>query len=183
MFGLLANFNPGIWQSFVELFAKMSPWVYGLFFLGIIFCVIEILIPGFGFFGISGVIMVVLAMVLRMIAGGNAWMLLFMVLIASIIVGVEFAVIGHSIRKGKLSKTDIFNVGTAVSTGVTQGTKDFSSLVGQTATTLNPLRPVGQAKFEDGQIVDVMAQNGFVEANTTVKVILVEGQRVVVEQI
>ncbi len=171
------------WQSFVTLFAEMSPYVYALFILGIIFCVIEMAMPGFGVFGILGLVMVVLAIVLRMVAGGNAWMLLFMVLISGTIIGVAFVVVGRSIKQGKLSKTEIFNVGTAVSTGVTQGTKDFSNLVGKQATTINALRPVGQARFEDGSIVDVIAHNGFIEANTNVKVILVEGQRVVVEQI
>ena len=171
------------WQSLVALFAEMSPWVYVLFILGIIFCVIEMAMPGFGVFGVLGLLMIAVAIILRMIAGGDAWMLLFMVLISGALIGTAFAVVGRSIKKGKLSKTEIFSVGTAVSTGVTQGTKDFSSLVGTTATTINALRPVGQARFEDGSIVDVIAHNGFIEANTTVKVILVEGQRVVVEQI
>ena len=171
------------WQSLVALFAEMSPWVYGLFILGIIFCVIEMAMPGFGIFGVLGLIMIVLAIILRMVAGGNAWMLLFMVLISGALIGTAFAVVGRSIKKGKLSKTEIFSVGTAVSTGVTEGTKDFTNLVGTTATTLNALRPVGQARFEDGSIVDVIAHNGFIEANNQVKVILVEGQRVVVEQI
>lgn len=179
----LVQATTGAWQSFLQLFAEMSPWVYALFILGTIFCVIEIASPGFGVFGILGLIMLALAIVLRMLAGGNAWMLLFMVLISGAIIAVAFVFVSRSIKNGKLSKTEIFKVGTAVSTGVTEGTKDFSSLVGATATTVNALRPVGQARFEDGQIVDVIAQNGFVDADVVVKVILVEGQRVVVEQI
>ena len=171
------------WQSFVQLFAEMSPWVYGLFILGIIFCVVEIAMPGFGVFGILGLVMLIIAITWRMIAGGNAWMLLFMIAISGTIIGVSFVLVGRSIRQGKLGKTEIFNVGTAVSTGVTEGTKDFSSLVGAQATTINALRPIGQARFEDGSIVDVIAQNGFIDAHQRVKVILVEGQRVVVEQI
>jgi len=173
----------GAWQSFLQLFAEMAPWVYALFFLGIIFCVIEIVSPGFGVFGILGILMLAAAIVLRMLAGGNAWMLLFMVLIAGVIIAVAFVVVGRSIKRGKLSKTEIIRVGTAVSTGVTEGTKDFSSLVGQIGTTVNALRPIGQARFEDGNVVDVIAKTGFVEAGATVKVVFVEGQKVVVEQI
>ena len=57
-------------SSFARLFSEMNPFVIAMFIIGIVFCVIELLIPGFGFFGISGIVLVCAAIVVRMVMGG-----------------------------------------------------------------------------------------------------------------
>ena len=79
-------------SSFVRLFTDMNPWCIGLFVLGIIFCIIEVFMPGFGFFGISGTIMIVIGMILRLIFDGDAWMLLYMLLIFAALLVLLFFV-------------------------------------------------------------------------------------------
>lgn len=56
----------------------------------------------------------------------------------------------------------------------------LAHLAGQQGHALTPLRPAGAAMIGDAR-VDVVAQGRFIEANTPIKVILVEGNRVVVE--
>ena len=58
----------------------------------------------------------------------------------------------------------------------------LTHLIGKEGRTLTPLRPGGSALIGEAR-VDVIAQGKFVEANTPVKVIHVEGNRVVVEPI
>lgn len=166
-------------DSFVRLFTEMNGWTIVLFILGIIFCAIEACVPGFGFFGIAGCIMIVAGIVVRMIFGGDLYMLLYMILIALALFFVLFFVASMLIRKGRLGKTAIFNVGTAVPEDKTEGTRDFSDLVGKTGVVTSVLRPAGKAKFDD-QVVDVVARDGYVEAGSNVTVLSVEGQRVVV---
>lgn len=166
-------------SEFVTLFSEMTPLVIILFVLGIIFCVIELFTPGFGVFGISGIVFIVVAIVLRMIDGGTLSMLLYMLLISGAIVGILFGVVTHSIKKGKLGKTAIFSVKPSVPEGKTEGTQDFSSLVGNDGVAVTALHPVGRASF-DGNTVDVVARDGFVEQGKTVTVVAVEGQRVTV---
>lgn len=57
--------------------------------------------------------------------------------------------------------------------------ESLNELVGKTAVTLTPLRPVGTCDF-DGRRVQCVAESGFIEKEKTVEVILVEGTRVVV---
>lgn len=52
-------------------------------------------------------------------------------------------------------------------------------LAGTEGTTLTPLRPAGTAEF-DGRRVSVVAETGFIESDTRVRVLRVEGNRVVV---
>ena len=52
-------------------------------------------------------------------------------------------------------------------------------LVGQTGTALTPLRPSGMAMIS-GQRVDVVTEGGMIERHAPIKVVAVEGMRVVV---
>ncbi|MEG1528441.1 MAG: NfeD family protein [Clostridia bacterium] len=171
-----ANF----WQSFVLLFSEMSTIVIVLFVVGILFCLIEVFIPGIGAFGIIGLTSFIVAMIIRMVQDGNAYMLLIMVFFGVTLIGGTFLILSLLIKNGKLDKTKMFLVGTSVSTGITEGTKDYSNLLGKVGTAKTLLRPVGIATF-DQETVDVVALNGVIEAGSQIKVIKVEGQRVVVE--
>ena len=166
-------------ESFVRLFTEMNSWTIALFILGIIFCLIEMFVPGFGFFGISGIVMIVAGIIVRMVCGGDLYMLLYMILIALVLFVLAFWVFSRAITKGRLSKTALFHVDPAVPTGATEGTKDFAYLVGKRGIAATPLRPVGRATF-DGETVDVVARDGFIDENATLTVLETEGSRVVV---
>lgn len=166
-------------DSFVKLFTEMNAWTIAVFALGLVFCIIEMCIPGFGFFGISGTVLIVVGIVLRMVSDGDLLMLVYMVLIALVLFILMFWIISRVITKGRLSKTALFHVDSAVSTGITEGTKDFAFLIGCEGTTQTLLRPVGKASFS-GETVDVVARDSFIAEGKTVVVTAVEGQRVIV---
>ena len=48
-------------MEFVEIFTQMSWIVAALLFLGLVFIVVEVFLPGFGFFGITGALAIVAA--------------------------------------------------------------------------------------------------------------------------
>ncbi len=161
-------------DSFVALFAEMSALVCILFILGFVLCLIEAFTPGFGVAGSLGGIAIVAAIVVRMLDGGDAWMLLFMLLICSALAVTALVLVSRSIKQGKLSKSNMFNVESSVPTGITEGTCDYTALVGATGTTISMLRPVGQAEI-GGSVVDVVANTSFVDSGVAVTVIAVEG--------
>ena len=169
-------------DSFVRLFTEMNSWTIVLFSLGIIFCAIEMFVPGFGFFGISGIVMIVAGIIVRMVFGGDLFMLLYMILIALVLFTLVFWLFSRIITKGRLSKTALFHVDSAVPTGNTEGTKDFAYLVGKSGVAITPLRPVGKASF-GGETIDVVARDGFMDENAKLKVLEAEGSRVVVIEI
>jgi membrane-bound serine protease (ClpP class) len=177
---LITYVQCNIGDSFIRLFTEMSALVVVFFVLGLVFCILELFTPGVGVFGITGALLIVVAIIIRMANGGDIYMLSFMILFAVIIIGGFFILISRSVRKGALSKTKIFHVGTALPTGHTEGTKDFSHLVGAKGKTITFLRPIGKADF-GGEIHDVIAKTGFIDENTEVEVIGVEGQRIVVQ--
>lgn len=169
-------------SSFVRLFTDMNPWCIGLFVLGIIFCIIEVFMPGFGFFGISGTIMIVVGMILRLIFDGDAWMLLYMLLIFAGLLLLLFFVFSKVLKKGVKTKGSIFYSDIAVPEDKTQGTKDFSAFLQKVGTTQTVLRPIGKAMV-GGEVLDVVARDGFIEKGKKVQVIAVEGQKIEVIEI
>ena len=166
-------------SSFARLFTEMNGWTIAIFALGIIFCAIEMILPDFGFFGISGIVLFVTGIVLRMIFDGDALMLLYMVLIGLVLFVFMFWIMSRLITKGRLSKTALFSVKSAVPTGTTEGTRDYTYLVGKQGVAATLLHPVGRANFE-GETVDVVARDSYIPLGATVVVTKVEGQRVVV---
>ena len=91
----------GIGESFVKLFSEMSALVIVLFVLGILLCVIELFSPGFGVFGISGIALIVIAIIIRMVNGGDLYMLAYMFLFSLLFLGGIFAIISRSARKAR----------------------------------------------------------------------------------
>ena len=59
---------------------------------------------------------------------------------------------------------------------------DFTELVEKTGEALTPLRPAGAARI-DGKRIDVVADSGMIEPGEQVRVIRVEGARVVVRKV
>ena len=96
---------------FARLFTEMNAWAIALFALGVIFCAIEMCTPGVGFFGISGIVLVVAGIVVRMVCGGDVYMLLYMVLFAIVLFVVMFVVASLLIRKSKLGQNCDFRRG------------------------------------------------------------------------
>jgi len=165
--------------SFARLFTEMNAITIILFVLGIIFCAVEMCVPGFGVFGIVGTLMIIAGIIVRIVCGGDLMMLLYMIIIALVLFVLMFFVFSKLITKSRLAKTPFFSVDPAVSEGKTEGTKDFSALVGAVGVAQTTLRPVGKAMF-DNQTVDVVARDGFVQQGAEVECIEVEGTRVVV---
>lgn len=166
-------------SSFARLFTEMNAITIILFVLGIIFCAVEMCVPGFGVFGIMGTLMIIAGIIVRVVCGGDLMMLLYMVIIALILFVLMFFVFSKLITKSRLSKTPFFSVDPAVSEGKTEGTKDFSALVGTVGIAQTALHPVGKAIL-DNQTVDVVARDGFVPQGAEVECVEVEGTRVVV---
>jgi Membrane-bound serine protease (ClpP class) len=177
--GLLATF----WQEVDILFSEISVGAAVCLGLGIVFIIIEVFSPGFGFFGISGLLLLILGIVLRVVArdnnGNPLFQILLLLLLSSVIIIVAFIIMSQSAKKGWLSRTPIIMADSAVPTGITGGTADYTELLGKDGVAQSMLRPAGIATI-DGKRYDVVAEGAFIDADTEITVSKVEGVRIVV---
>lgn len=145
--------------------------------VGFMLLVIEMYIPGFGLAGISGTVLMVGGIVLMEPTPLQA---LILVLISVFLLGIAFSLAIHSISKGRLSRSKLV-LNEALNQNQPTASEDLSYFVGKTGTTHTALRPAGIAEF-DGVKLNVVSDGDFVNAQRSVRVERVEGNRIVVRE-
>ena len=94
--------------------------------------------------------------------------LAFLIIAVLVLIGVKFV------------RTVILKTAQNSADGFQAPPKELAALAGQAGRSLSPLRPAGVALVDD-QRVDVITSGEFIEPETEVEVIAVEGSRVVVQ--
>ena len=174
-------FGVNFWNEFVRLFTGMGVAAGVCIVLGLVLVIIEIFQPGFGVFGGLGTLLIIAGIVIRMLQGGSLLMLFIMIFIVVIILLGAFTIMVRSMKYGWLSRTDFIQTGTAVGTDRSEATKDFSQLLDLSGKTTTPLRPSGKAVI-NGTEYDVVAQGAFISSEREIKVVEIEGVRIVVRE-
>jgi membrane-bound serine protease (ClpP class) len=159
-----------------------------LFIAGIVLLALEIfVIPGFGITGISGIILIFLSIFLSLTPGGPFFnyenISIAIVQLTSALVGALILVF---LLAKFLPKTNMFNkLILADEEKAEQGFVSYPSekeLLGAEGIALTTLRPAGSAEF-NGKRVDVVADWEYIEKGKKIKVLRVEGIKVVVKEV
>ncbi|MCL1901937.1 MAG: NfeD family protein [Firmicutes bacterium] len=110
----------------------------------------------------------------------QAVILVFLLLVVVLIV---FLLMLLLVRLGWISHTVLVQNKTAVPMDITEGTLDYTPLLGRTGIATTQLRPIGKALIDDEEY-DVIAFNGMMfEKDTKVVVTKVEGVKIIVKEI
>jgi len=150
-------------------------WVVFLFIFGVVMLVVEAFIPGFGVFGVAGLLAIIASIVL---AAASVKSGLIMLAVALVLAGLlttlafRFFIRRGALRHIILSEEERPELGYVAPA-------DQKDLLGLEGTALTPLRPAGVADI-GGRRVDVVSEGSYIAAGTALKVIQVEGVRVVV---
>jgi len=145
--------------------------------LGFVCIILEMNLPGFGFPGITGIILLLAGIILL---ADTVLEAIIMVVALLVLVGVLMAIILRSASSGRLSKTVILKDSLKREFGFSS-TVNLERFLNKEGTTLTILRPAGIAEIE-GEKLDVVTQGEFIQVGVKVKVIKVEGRRIVVEK-
>ncbi|MBI84727.1 MAG: hypothetical protein CMJ81_16155 [Planctomycetaceae bacterium] len=182
------------WSQFLQ---GTAGWLEVLLFAGGISCVIlEIfVIPGFGIFGLGGGAMIITSLVLAsqtvLQIPQNEYQIteLRNSLLTISAAGAGLAVSVFLARKYAHQMPLLKNVLLIPPAGddldelvYRESLVDFSYLLGQDGTTTTKLTPAGKARFAE-ELIDVVSQGELLPANTTVQVVEVHGNRVVVARV
>ncbi len=147
------------------------------FSIGFLLVVIEVFVPGFGVPGILGIIFLVAGVI---VTAKTLIQALILIIIILALLGVLTSILISSASKGKLSKKIILSTSINKNEGYI-GTSDMQFFLDKTGTTLSVLRPSGTVDF-DGVKLDVVSEGEFIPRGTEVKVIKVEGRKIVVRE-
>ncbi len=144
--------------------------------LGIALVIIEMFTPGLTVPGIAGIILIIAAIILT--AGSFLdGMLMLLGVIAILSIALFFVL--RSASKGMLSRSPIIKKDTEEEY---LSVDDMKFFIGKEGKALTILRPAGTADF-NGVRLDVVTEGSFVKQGVKVKVIRVEGRRIIVAPI
>ena len=164
--------------QFGLLFTNMEWYVIVCLVVGVVLLAIEAVQPGFGAFGISGIVLLVAGVVLRAVfhkPEDNVLIQCFQfVLLDLIILAAGVGILVLIQKKGWLKKTPFFLSGTAVDEKYSDGTQNYADLIGKEGVAVTVLRPSGKAEI-DGVIYDVESMNFLLEKGERIEVVATEG--------
>jgi len=148
------------------------------FLLGIGFLILEAFMPGFGAPGITGIVLEVITLVLTWNAHGPmATLGLLLIVLATLAIAISTSL--RSLSKGKLRNSKLVLSETESNEAGYRSAEDMNVFVGREGTATSVLRPTGIADF-DGVRLNVSSEGDFVQAGTKVRIISVEGQKILV---
>jgi len=159
-----------------------------MFIIGVGLILLEIfVIPGFGIAGISGIILIFASLFFSLV-GGDPFLDFELVsrAIIQLSLSLVIALVLIFVLAKYLPKTSVFNKFVlSVSEKSTDGFSSHSfaeDLIGAEGIALTTLRPAGTAEI-NGRRVDVMTESEYVEKGKKIKVLAVDGIRVLVKEI
>ena len=147
-----------------------------LFGAGVLLIALEIFVlPGFGVAGISGILAIFASIILAAPSVGQGIITLVIALVGSVLL----VVLSFKNRKTRRfwSKLQLHHT----EAGYTSVEGKFDHYQGKQGKAITVLRPAGTAQIE-GNRVDVVTNGEFLEPETPIEVILVEGARIVVRE-
>lgn len=163
--------------EFLNFCAQNLPIIV-CFLLGVGFLIVEAFMPGFGAPGITGVVLEVVTLVLTWNAHGPmATLGLLLIVLATLAIAISTSL--RSLSKGKLSKSKIILTETESNEAGYRSSEDLEVFVGREGTATSVLRPTGIADF-DGVRLNVSSEGDFIQAGSKVRIIRVEGQKILV---
>lgn len=145
----------------------------GLALIGVLLLVVEAFVPGFGIFGVGGIAAIVASVIMGVPSIDLAVRYLAFASVAFVV--VLFGLVRSISRRG-LGKSLTL---THDEKGWVPSRVDHGALIGSQGKALTVLRPAGTAQFGEVK-VDVVTEGEFVSAGAVVKVLRVEGTRIVV---
>lgn len=176
--------------GFVGLVAALlffgSQWLTGLagwfelilFISGVLLILIELFVPGFGFWGISGISCILVSLFLTLGSDTAALSLLAISLVVAILI---FVLIIKFLPSSQLWSKMILKDSETKLDGFSSS-NDYSNYMGKEGIVLTLLRPAGLVDI-DGVQLDVISEGQYVEPGTRIKVVSVSGSRILVKRV
>ena len=149
------------------------------FVVGIGLLILEAFMPGFGAPGITGVILEVITLVMTWFDHGPV-ATLAMLLIVLLVLAIAISTSLRSITKGRLSKSSLVHSETESNEDGYRSIQDLAVFMDKEGIATSVLRPTGIADF-DGVRLNVSSEGDYIPAGTKVRIIKVEGAKILVK--
>ena len=159
-----------------------------LFLAGVLLLIVEVfVIPGFGVFGIAGIILMIAGLFLGLISdlplidGDILAMAVMQLAGAFVLSGIMIFLLAKTLPKTKIWNKLILKDNINAKSGYTSN-KKFAHLLKKEGKALTDLRPAGTVIINDRRY-DAVTQGEYIEKDNKIKVIEIEGSKIVVKKL
>jgi len=168
-------------MAFLEIFTQMHWIAILLLSIGFVFFIVEVFMPGFGFFGITGIISILAGVIFRICQGISVEQALTLILlvIGAICLGYIFILI--SAKCGILGRTGLVENKSTLSRDYNIPEREIRKLIGKSGKSITKLDLAGKAKIR-GKVYDVMSTGSYIEANSNIKVVEIKDNTIMVRK-
>jgi membrane-bound serine protease (ClpP class) len=157
----------------------VATWVEVLLFLvGLVLLAVEFFVPGFGIFGIAGIASILFSLFMTLGGGIGALNIMAGGVVLAVIV---FLLLLKYLPSSKLWNRLVLKDDLKTDKGYISS-DNLSALIGQEGVVLTLLRPAGTVRITD-QVYDVVSEGRFIEPGVTIKVLSVNGNRILVRAV
>lgn len=160
-----------------------------LFVIGLILLVIEIFVtPGFGLLGSGGIILMIAGLFLGLISDFPviSWVdisnAIIQLAITFISTGVLISILLKFLPKTEMFSNLVLSKNIESTSGYISNEPDLLNLVGKEGSAVTDLRPSGTIIIDEKKI-DAVSESEFIKRNTKVKIIKIEGSKVIVRTV
>ena len=168
-------------MELLEIFTQMH-WVSALLLIvGAILVIVEIFVPGFGFFGISGSLSVVAGVVVRICQGLNLEQSLTLILLVIGFFVFVVAIMIYGAQYGILGRTGLFERRTTLPKDYNETDRRIKKLVGKSGKAVSNLDLAGQAKIRV-KLYEVVSISSYIEKGSNIKVVEIKDDTIMVRK-
>lgn len=168
-------------MNLAEVFYHLEWLMALLFILGAVLIAIELVMPGFGIAGTLGIISLLIGVVVASKVVSPPVLVGIIVAVLLIVAGLLVWAYRSATKGGRISRTLLLHSKLNKDQGYTS-VRPEEGLLGLEGVTLSMLRPAGLAEI-GGRRVDVVTEGEFIPKGVKVKVVKVEGFRIVVTRV
>ncbi len=177
------NQGGNMWEEIVLMFNTMQWYIYVPLIIGVVLLVIDVLLSGFGVFGISGFASIIGAIVAQGVLYQSIAQVLFLISITILAVLLIFLIFLRSARFGIIGKSPFVQNKTAVPVDYDSKNKnELKWLIGQRGVVITPLRPSGKFMVDD-KVFEGITAGEPIDKDEIIKVVDVEGTKIKVEKV
>ncbi|WP_317367923.1 NfeD family protein [uncultured Tyzzerella sp.] len=142
--------------------------------IGLACIFVELLMPGFGIFGIVGIILIILSWAITIFT--------FKLGIVIVLIEIVFITVGLYLSIKKLKRMQIY--GRVILNDVLQNDKkqvgNMEEFIGREGVCKTDLRPFGSGEF-NGIVLDILSDDGYIKKNSLIKIIRFEDNKLYVK--
>lgn len=170
-----------MWSDIVSLFDGygMIPMIIMLF--GVLLCIVEVFIPGFGLFGVLGGICSIGGIVARMFLGASLTQFLIMILLFSSLIVLAIISMFISARCGLIKYSPIVEEKTSVPVNYGKDNKQLvKTLLGKTTFASTEFKPIGKFSY-NGEMYEATTYGEFVSKGEKIQIVEIKADKIFIK--